>query len=46
MEQKESVELEAIGWWHLSSTQSIPNLHSGHPGAEKGKEHILHTFWE
>ena len=40
------VEVEATGWWHLSSTQSIPNLHSGHPGAEKGPETIPHTSWE
>jgi hypothetical protein len=33
MGRQESVDVEAIGWWR--STQSVPNLHSGHPGAGK-----------
>ena len=33
---------------HFISTQSIPNLPSGHPSAsaEKGPEPILHVSWE
>ena len=31
---------------HLISTQSIPNLPSGHPRAEKGPEPIPHVSWE
>jgi hypothetical protein len=46
MGRQKSVEVESIGWWHLSSTQSIPNLRTGHPSAEKGPETIPHTSWE
>ena len=31
---------------HFISTQSIPNLPSGHPSAEKGPEPIPHVSWE
>ena len=31
---------------HFISTQSIPNLPSGHPSAEKGPELIPHVSWE
>ena len=31
---------------HFISTQSIPNLPSGHPSAEKGPERIPHVSWE
>ncbi len=31
---------------HFISTQSIPNLPSGYPSAEKGPEPILHVSWE
>jgi hypothetical protein len=33
-------------WDHFISTQSIPNLPSGHPSAEKGPEPIPHVSWE
>jgi hypothetical protein len=39
----EKVEVESIGWWYLSSTQSIPSLHSGHPSAEKGPDTTPHA---
>jgi hypothetical protein len=31
---------------HFISTQSIPNLPSGHPSAENGPEPIPHVSWE
>jgi hypothetical protein len=31
---------------HFISTQSIPNLPSGHPSAKKGPEPIPHVSWE
>jgi hypothetical protein len=31
---------------HFISTQSIPNVPSGHPSAEKGPEPIPHVSWE
>jgi hypothetical protein len=35
-----------LSGYHFISTQSIPNLPSGQPSAEKGPKHIPHVSWE